>query len=86
VFDSRVLRRISGLKASVVTECLRYLHNEDLHNPYSLPGIIRMIKSRKMRRARRLAQWVEKRSAYRILVERGKGKRPLEKSKTYVGG
>jgi hypothetical protein len=44
------------------------LHNEELHNLYSSPSIIRMIKSRRMRWAGHVARMGEKRNAYRILV------------------
>jgi hypothetical protein len=47
VFKNRVLRRIFGSKRDQVTGSLRKLHNEELHNLYSSPGIIRMIKSRR---------------------------------------
>jgi hypothetical protein len=49
MFENRVLRRIFGLKRDEVTGDWRKLHNEGLHNLYSLPNIIRMIKSRRMR-------------------------------------
>jgi hypothetical protein len=49
VFENRVLRRIFGPKRDEVTGEWRKLHNEGLHNMYSLPSIIRMIKSRRMR-------------------------------------
>jgi hypothetical protein len=49
VLDKSVLRRIFGLKRDEVTGDCRKLHNEELHNLYSLPNIIRMIKSRRMR-------------------------------------
>jgi hypothetical protein len=55
VFENRVLSRIFGPKRDEVTECLRKLHNEKLHNLYSSPSIIRMIKSRWMRRAGHVA-------------------------------
>jgi hypothetical protein len=42
----RVLRRIFGLKRDEVTGGWRKLHNEELHNLYSSPSIIRVIKSR----------------------------------------
>jgi hypothetical protein len=48
-FEIRVLRRIFGPKRKEVTGGWRKLHNEELHNLYSSPGIIRMIKSRRMR-------------------------------------
>jgi hypothetical protein len=49
VFENRVLRRIFGPKRYGVTEGWRKLHNEELHNLYSSPSIIRIIKSRRMR-------------------------------------
>jgi hypothetical protein len=55
----------------------RKLHNEELHNLYSSPSIIRIIKSRKMRWAGHVALLGEKRNAYRILVGKPEGKRPL---------
>jgi hypothetical protein len=48
VFENRVLRRIFGPKRDGVMGDWRKLHNEELHNLYSLPDIIRMIKSRRM--------------------------------------
>jgi hypothetical protein len=42
------LRRIFGCKREEVTAGWRQLHNEELHNFYSSPGIIQMIKLRKM--------------------------------------
>jgi hypothetical protein len=49
VFENRVLRRIFGQKRDEVTGGWRKLHNEELHNLYSWPSIIKMIKSRRMR-------------------------------------
>jgi hypothetical protein len=49
VFENRVLRRIFGPKRDEVTGGWRKLHNEELHNLYSSPSIIRMIKSRRMK-------------------------------------
>jgi hypothetical protein len=48
-----------------------------LHNLYSSPSIIRMIKSRRMRRAGHLARMGENRTGYRILMGKLKGKRPM---------
>jgi hypothetical protein len=56
VFEDRVLRRIFGPKRDEVTGGRRKLHNEELHNLYSSPSIIRMVKSRKMRRAGHVAR------------------------------
>jgi hypothetical protein len=60
-----------------VTGGWRKLHNEELHNLYSSPSIIRMIKSRMMGWAGHVARMGEKRNAYRILVGNPEGKRPL---------
>jgi hypothetical protein len=49
LFENRVLRRLSGPKRDKVTGGWRKLHNEELHNLYSSPSIIRMIKPRRMR-------------------------------------
>jgi hypothetical protein len=61
-----------------VTGGWRKLHNEVLHSLYSSPSIIRMIKPRRMRWAGHVARMEEKRNAYRILVGKPEGKRPLE--------
>jgi hypothetical protein len=50
VFENRVLRSIFGPRRDEVTGNWRKLHNEELHNLYSSPNIIRMIKSRRMSR------------------------------------
>jgi hypothetical protein len=63
-----VPRRIFAPKADKVTAGWRKLHNEELHNLYSSPYIIRMIKSRRIRRTRHVARMWEKRNAYRILI------------------
>jgi hypothetical protein len=55
----------------------RELHNEELHNLYSSPGIIRMIKSRRMRWAGHVVRMGEKSNAYRILVGKPERNRPL---------
>jgi hypothetical protein len=53
------------------------LHNEELHNLYSSPSIIRMIKSRRIGWAGHVARMREERNAYRILVGMPEGKRTL---------
>jgi hypothetical protein len=55
----------------------RKRHNEELHNLYSLPNIIRMIKSRRVRWSGRVARMGAKRSAYNVLVGKSERKRPL---------
>jgi hypothetical protein len=49
LFENRFLKKISGPKRDQTTGGWRKLHNEELHNLYSSPSIIRMIKSRRMR-------------------------------------
>jgi hypothetical protein len=56
VFEKRVLRRIFGPKRVEVTRGWRKIYNEELHNLFSSPSIIRMIKSRMMRWAGRVAR------------------------------
>jgi hypothetical protein len=60
-----------------VTEGWRKLHNVELHNLYSSPSIIRMIKSRMMRWTGHVTRMGEKGNTYRILVGKPEGKRPL---------
>jgi hypothetical protein len=55
----------------------RKQHNEEPHNLYTSPSIIRMIKSRRMSRAGHVARMGEKRNAYKVFVEKREGKRPL---------
>jgi hypothetical protein len=62
-----------------VTGDWRKLHNEELHNFYSLPNIIRIIKSRRMRWAGYVARIGEDMNTYRILLGKPEGKRPLGK-------
>jgi hypothetical protein len=68
VFDNRVLRRILGPKRDEVTGEWRKLHNEELHNLYSSPDIIRQIKSRRMRWAGHVARMEGERKSYRVFV------------------
>jgi hypothetical protein len=81
MFENRVLRRIFGPKRDDVIGGWKKLHNEELHNLYSSPGIIGMIKSGRMKWAGNVARRREKRNAYRILVGKPEGKRPLGKSR-----
>jgi hypothetical protein len=72
-----VLRGIFGPKRDEVTEEWRKLHNEELRDLYSSPSIIRIIQSMRMRWAGHVARMGEKRNAYRLLVGKPEGKRPL---------
>jgi hypothetical protein len=77
VSENRVMRIIFGQKKDELAGCWRKLHNEELHNLYNSPSVIRMIKSESMRWAWHVAQTEEKVNAYRILVGKPEGKRPL---------
>jgi hypothetical protein len=55
----------------------RKLHNEELHNLYSSPDIIRQIKSRRMWLAGHVARMGEKRKVNKVLVGKPEGRRPL---------
>jgi hypothetical protein len=68
-----------GPKRDEVIGGWRKLHNEELHNLCSLPSIIRMIKSRRMRMGRACSTHGEKRNACRILMGKPEGRRPLER-------
>jgi hypothetical protein len=81
VFENRVLWRIFGPKRDGVTGGWGKLHNEQLHNLYSLPSIIRVIKSRRMGWAGRVARMGEKRNVYMILVGEPEARRPLGRSR-----
>jgi hypothetical protein len=76
VFENKVLSRIFGPKRDEVTGEWRKLHNKELHDLYSSSSIIRIIKSTWMRWAGHVARMGE-RNAYRFLVGKPEGKRPL---------
>jgi hypothetical protein len=77
VFENKVLRRIFGPKRDEETGKWRKLHNENLNDLNSLPNIVRIIESRKMRWAGHVAGMGDRRDVYSVLVGKPKGKRPL---------
>jgi hypothetical protein len=77
VFENRMLRRIFAPKRDEVMGDWTELHNEELQNLYSLQSIIKMIKSGRMKWAGHVARMGAKTNAYRILVGKLEGKRPL---------
>jgi hypothetical protein len=77
VFENMVLRRLFGPKRDEIIGGLRKLQNYEFHNMYSSSNIIRMMTSRRMRWAGHVARMWEGMSAYRILVGKPEGKRPL---------
>jgi hypothetical protein len=76
VFENRILRRIFGPKREE-DGSWRKLHNDELHDLYSSPDIVREIKSRRMWWAGHVARMGEWRGVYRVLVGRPEGKIPL---------
>ena len=77
VFENRVLRKVFGPKRDEVTGEWRKLHNEELNDLYSLPNIVRVVKSRRMRWAGHVARLGEDSGVHRVLVGRPEGKKPL---------
>jgi hypothetical protein len=74
VFENRMLRRIFGPKRDEVTGGWRKLHNKELHNLYSSPSVIRMIKSRMMRWAGHVARMGRRGILIRLWWESQKGR------------
>jgi hypothetical protein len=74
LFKNRVLRRVFGPKRNEVTGAWRKLHNEKLNDLYSLPNIVRVVKSRRMRWDGHVG---EDSGVHRVLVGKPEGKRPL---------
>jgi hypothetical protein len=81
VFESVVMRRIFGLNRDEVKREWKKLRNEELHDLYCSPNIVRVIKSRIMRWAWHVASMGERRDVYRVLVGKPGGKRPLGSSR-----
>jgi len=79
VFENRVLRRVFEPKRVEVTGEWTKLHNEEMNDLYSLPNIMRVVKSRLMRWAGHVARMGEDRGVHRVLVGKPEGKRPLGK-------
>jgi hypothetical protein len=77
VFENRVLRKIFGPKREE-DGSRRKVRNDELHDLYSSPNIVRVIKSRRMRWAGHMSRMGEGRGAYRVLVGRPKGKNHWE--------
>jgi hypothetical protein len=77
-FENRVLRRVFGPKRDEVTGEWRKSHNE-LNDLYSLPNIVRVVKSSRMRWAGHVAHMGEGRVEHRVLVGKPEGKRPLRR-------
>jgi len=75
VFENRVLRKIFGFKRDMVSGEWRKLHNDELCDPYCSPGIVRVIKSRRIRWVGHVACMGDRRGLYGFLggkLERGR--------------
>jgi hypothetical protein len=73
----RVLRTTFRPRRDEVTEEWRKLYNDELNDLYCSPNIVWVIKSRRMIWAGHIARTGVRRGAYRILVEKPEGKRPI---------
>jgi hypothetical protein len=76
-----VLRRIFGLKKDEITGDWRKLHDEELHDLYTLPNIIRAIKPRRVRWDGHVACMGAKRNAYMVIGGKPEGKRNVGRPK-----
>ena len=77
MFENKVFRKIFGAKRDKITGEWRKLHNAERHALNSSPNIIRNLKSRPQRWSGYVARMEQSRNAYRVLVGKSKGKRPL---------
>ena len=77
MFKYKELRKIPGAKRDKITGKWRKLHNAELHALYSSPNKIRSLKSRRLRWAGHVTRMEQSRIAYRVLVGKPEGKRPL---------
>jgi len=74
MFENRVL---IGPKTSYGAQKRRKIHSEELYDLYCSPNFIRMVKSRRMRRAGHVARVGDRRGAYRVLIVKSEGSSPL---------
>jgi hypothetical protein len=81
VFENRLLR-VFGPKRDEVTGEWRKLHNEERNDLYSLPNIVRVVKSRRMRWAGHVARMREERGVHRVLVGKPERKEAIGETQT----
>jgi hypothetical protein len=81
VFENRVLRRTSGPKRDEIIGEWRKLHHEELNDLYFSSNIIWLIKLRRISLVGHIACMGERRGAYKVLVGKHEGKRPLGRSR-----
>jgi cell division protein FtsL len=82
VLENRLLMRIFVPKRDEVTKEWRNLHIEELNDLYSSPSIVRVIKLRRMKWAEHVAHMGERRCAYRVLVRKPEGTRPVARPRS----
>jgi len=78
--------RIFGPERKEVAGGWKTLHSNELHDVYSAPNIIRVLRSRRMRWAGHVECLQKMRNAYRVLVGKPEGKKPLGRSKCRFEG
>jgi hypothetical protein len=81
VFENRVLRRVFEPKRNKMTRDWKKLHNGELNDLYTLPNIVWVVKSRRMRWEEHVARMGEERGVRRVLVGKPEEKRPLGRSR-----
>ena len=79
VFVDRMLRKVFEPKKDEVTGEWRRLHNKELYALYSSPNIFQVIKSRRLISVGHVARMGGSRCAYRVLMGKPEGRRPLER-------
>jgi hypothetical protein len=79
MFENSVMRRVFGPKRDEVTGEWRKLHNEEFSEMHSLPNIVLVVKSIRIRWAGHVARMGEGRGVRRVLIGKPEGKRPLGK-------
>ena len=84
MFENRILRGIFGPKRDENGEWIR-LHNDELHNLYRSPNIVRVIESCRLSWAAHVARMEEYRSAFKHLTTRLTGQKPLGRSRRTGG-
>jgi hypothetical protein len=82
VFENRVLRMIFGPKKDKVTGEWRKLHNEEFHDLYSPPSIIRTMKARRMRLAGHVARMGGEEESGEVVGGKARGKEATKKTET----
>ena len=86
MFENKILRKIFGAKRNEIQENGEsYVCNAELHALYTLANIVRNLKSRQLRWAGHLACMEQSTNAYRMLVGKLEGKRPLRRDEMQMG-